>query len=259
MRFLLIFLFSFLVSPLCATPDPMASVTDRLAWMEEDRFIVLRQTELGFGTYFQHRIQYERLEISIYDGRVLSRCSLGVEDYIGDYTVTYNKTPPDIGCDIISDESISPITPLLIDAIFKMIDGQIFVGRPDEGQIFVRPRDEGTVFVNGRTYTYEMLADQNFVFSRLEAMTASERERSCEAWETKNWESQFGGCELSRPFEVSYGGDENKCSVSTKDQGLRSSRDRIFIPISCPMVTDYGSSLDTWIVIGRQWLDRRLQ
>jgi len=190
---------------------------------------------------------------------------LGVEDYISDAgspkeTFTYNKTPPDIGCDIISDESISPITPLLIDAIFKMIDGQIFVGRPDEGQIFVRPRDEGTVFVNGRTYTYRMLADDNFVFSRLEAMTASERERSCEAWETINRNSVFGGCEFSSPFvEYGYDDDEYMCSVSTKDQGLRSSRDRIFIPISCPMVTDYGSSLDTWIVIGRQWLDRRLQ
>ena len=259
MRFLLIFLFSFLVSPLYATPDPTASVTDRLAWMEEDRFVVLRQTELGFGTYFQSRTQYERLEISIYDGRVLSRCSLGVEEYIGDETVTYNKMPPDIGCEIIPDGSISPITPLLIDTNVKMLDGQIFVGRPDEGQVFERYPDVGKVFVNGRTYTYRMLADQNFVFSRLEAMTASEREKSCEAYDTQVWESVFGGCEFSRPFAVSYGGDENKCSVSTQDRGLRTSRDRIFIPISCPMITDYGSSLDTWIVIGRQWLDRRLQ
>ena len=129
LRLFLVLSFSFLVTPLYATPQPTASVTDRLAWMEEDRFVVLRQTKLGFGTHFQNRTQYERLEISIYDGRVLSRCSLGVEDTISEAivdTFEYNKTPPDIGCEIIPDGSISPVTPFLIDAIFMMKEGTIF-------------------------------------------------------------------------------------------------------------------------------------
>ena len=222
------------------------SINDQLLWVGQDRFVVLRSTQLGFGEYFRHKSQYERVEISVFDGRVLARCSLGSlytwgDPYFSGESYIHDETPPDRGCNALPNTGMTLAVPVLVHRREVVLDeGNLLVG-PPYGSLGV-------------------LADKEFVFSRLEAMTAGERAASCESWETEGWRG-FGGCdEFVRAFHNTGYPDDPQCTIAWREIGPWSNEEWVFIPISCPVGgSDNDSSLDTWLAVGRQWWDLRVQ
>lgn len=210
-----------------ATPDPSATVRDQLLWVGEDRFVVLRLTVLGFGSYYQLRTLYERVEISVWDGRVLERCSLGVQDAqdqnaLDDWVVT--ETPAEPGCDAKPNETMSAPTPLLNPgARIELLDGSLLV----------RANDRESV-----------LADAAFVTTRLQAMTEAER-LACEADRGEPWISRFGGCNLAQDL-----------SACRADHTAWATAERVFFQVVCEEDID-GSR--TWLTVGRAFWDAQVE
>jgi len=202
-----------------ATPDAWSSVTDRLLWAAEDRFVTLRVTELGYASYYQRQARVERVEISIWDGRILSRCSLGVQDGVdettlGDWAIT--ETPPDPGCDAAPSAGMVPPLPILQpDFGPSLEDGAIVLERRSDGR-------------------RSTLADAGFVADRLAAMTEAERQACLD--QPQVWPT-FGGCFLGQQPE--------DCTLSRQ---VWASANTVFFQVTC---ADADESV-LWIALGRE-------
>ena len=204
-----------------ATPDPWAEVRDTFIGADADRYVVMRLTQLHFGTYYQYRDVYEMVEISVWDGRVLNRCVLHIVDAHdttanGDWV--YENTGADPGCtDVLGSE---------------LAAGRDINLLPD---VSVTLSDEGAVLLHTQGDS-RILATVDFVQTRLAAMTAGEREACLTQEET--W-PMFGGCHLP-----GYSGEY--CSVYARP---RTTREVVFMPIHCA-----GQSL-YWLAVGRAYWD----
>ena len=192
------------------------------------RYVVLRITELGYSSCYTRRTVYERVELSVWDGRVLARCSLGAyeaEDTTteGDWVVT--ERPSDPGCTAFPDATMTHPRPLLHPGVeVVLVDGALTLQRAGS--------------------QFRILADRAFVASRLGAMLAAERS-ACET-QPQGW-PMFGGCMLAEDITV--------CTV---DPTVWSTDDRVFFQILCDdpnaMFTDLDASR-TWLAVGRQFWD----
>jgi hypothetical protein len=206
-----------------ATPDAATKVTDQLLWVGEDRFVVLRTSELGFSSYYKLETRFERVEISVWDGRILSRCSLGVqqaEDATGEGDWVVTNIAPDAGCSAAPGAAMTHPGPLLHPGRrVEAVEGALVLMSPDG--------------------TQKPLADAEFVRSRVVAMLAAERQ-ACET-QGNDWPT-FGGCFLGEETET--------CEVQS---GIRATEERLFLSLKCGD-PDFDNSL-VWLAIGRAFWD----
>lgn len=213
-----------------ATPERWSLVKDELLWVSEDRYVVLRTTDLGFSSHYQRRRTYERVDLSVWDGRVLDRCVLGIqeardESSEGDWTIT--ETPADNNCSPLPNSEVSFPVPLL---------------RPGTQISLFR----GTLELRVGSAPWGVLADQQFVSSRLRALLAAER-AACEN-QSPGW-PMFGGCFLAE--------DASVCAVH---RTVWATEQRLFFQILCDDPDASFTDLDasrTWVTIGRQYWDAR--
>ena len=213
-----------------ATPERWSLVTDQLLWVSEDRYVVLRTTDLGFSSHYQRLRTYERVDLSVWDARVLDRCVLGIQDARdesseGDWTIT--ETAADNNCSPLPNSEVSFPVPLL---------------RPGTQISLLR----GTLELRVGSAPWGVLADQQFVLSRLRAMLAAER-AACEN-QSPGW-PMFGGCFLAE--------DASVCAVH---RTVWATEQRLFFQILCDDPDASFTDLDasrTWVTIGRQYWDAR--
>lgn len=141
-----------------ATPDPGVHVYDRLIGVSDQVYIVRRQISLFPPTYYASGARTEFLALSVWDSRVISRCTALIYNSIdettnGDFIAEHRTDPSCTGDGLIAEYKALPVSghpATLPPLVIKSSAGGIRLGLKAE---------------TGVT-TFKRLADDQYITSR---------------------------------------------------------------------------------------------
>ena len=225
----------FLATPILSTPSPEMSIKDELLFVGEDRFVVMRTTDYGFGTYYKRRTSKELVEISVWNGRVLARCFLQDNETTYTHDVT-NKNGGSFINSQTTDLRLDPQCPF--NNNFDMA-----VPYPLEATITNIEIKDGSLSLSSKGKV-SILANKNFILTRLESMAEAEMKAGCKSWDEEEYHNRFGCGNMDEPNEV---GDL-----------ILATDDRVFIQI-ISHESDSGWVSKYWLAINRMYWDDLLE
>ncbi len=208
-----------LSAPAFATPDPATHITDRVIGFGDERFLVERVTKQYPGSDSLFFNIVEILEISVWNGRVLSRCGILNE--------VHRDDDGDGEWDVME---VKPKNPC------KLKEGEVSMITPPETL-----KMDGARIVDGK----KQVADSEFVLKRLQAMTKGEVQ-ACEKQNEKGAEIPIGGCSLANS-------DHKEISIAG-DVAIGPSHALIPVRFGDRTDPDMDQAL-IWIAVGRKYWD----